>query len=66
MKNVSFLRQSELLSVGEKAISVLNNIQPDLDVTIANIEKKSKEVTKSGGIDGKARQKLLRELLAEM
>ena len=38
----------------------------DLDDSILNIEKKAKEMMKTGGIDGKAKQKLLRELLAEI
>jgi len=44
----------------------LSSLPAELDDTIASIEKKSRDVSKSTGVDGKARQKLLRELLAEM
>jgi hypothetical protein len=36
----------------------------ELDGTITEIEKKAKEISKGSGLDGKARQKILRELLA--
>ncbi|THH10850.1 hypothetical protein EW145_g1042 [Phellinidium pouzarii] len=49
-----------------RALATLSSLPTGLDDTAAAIEKKSKEVSKSGGMDGKAKQKFLRELLAEM
>ncbi|KAH8117181.1 hypothetical protein DFH11DRAFT_1724241 [Phellopilus nigrolimitatus] len=49
-----------------KTSAIITALPVDLDETISAIEKKSKDMSKSGGIDGKAKQKLLRELLAEM
>jgi len=37
-----------------------------LDDAVALVDKKTKENSKSSGFDGKAKQKLLRELLADM
>ena len=42
----------------------LSSLPTELEETVATIEKKSKEVSKTTAVDGKARQKLLRELLA--
>lgn len=44
----------------------LATLPSDLDDAILSVEKKAKEMSKSGGMDGKAKQKLLRDLLAEM
>lgn len=53
-------------SVAARTLASLSSLPAELDDTIATIEKKSKDVSKSTGVDGKARQKLLRDLLAEM
>ena len=47
-----------------KTMTSLSSLPAELEETVANIEKKSKEVSKTTAVDGKARQKLLRELLA--
>ena len=47
-----------------KTMASLSSLPAELEETVATIEKKSKEVSKTTAVDGKARQKLLRELLA--
>ena len=47
-----------------KTMTSLSSLPAELEETVATIEKKSKEVSKTTAVDGKARQKLLRELLA--
>lgn len=54
------------ISVAARTLASLSSLPAELDDTIATIEKKSKDVSKSTGIDGKDRQKLLRDLLAEI
>lgn len=53
-------------SQADKILSSLDNISLEVDDTVATIDKKAKDMSKSSGMDGKAKQKLLRELLSEM
>ena len=45
-------------------MDALTSLPSELDSTITEIEKKAKEVSKGNALDGKAKQKILRELLA--
>jgi len=49
-----------------KCKASLSSLTAELDDAVALVDKKTKESSKSGGFDGKAKQKLLRELLADM
>ncbi|KAI5121025.1 hypothetical protein M0805_005970 [Coniferiporia weirii] len=49
-----------------KAFTALSSLPAELDNTVTVIERKAKDVSKPGGIDAKTKQKILRELLAEM
>ncbi|TDL25039.1 hypothetical protein BD410DRAFT_766761 [Rickenella mellea] len=56
-------------SVDHKASQALESLRAlpaEIDEAALSIDKRAKELSKSGAVDGKAREKMLRELLATM
>ena len=55
-----------LALVETRTMTRLAEVRLELNDAIAVFEKKTKDASKNGGLDSKAKQKLLRELLADM